>query len=48
VAIGLLLGLLATAVVFPDKSGRLGRARGWALLALYAAYLGLILQKSTA
>lgn len=44
VVIGLLLGLLATAVVFPGKSGRFGRERGWVLLALYAAYLGLILQ----
>jgi cation:H+ antiporter len=46
VAIGSLLGLLATAVVFPGKNGRFGRERGWVLLALYAAYLGLILQKS--
>jgi cation:H+ antiporter len=44
VAIGLLLGLLATALVFPGKSGHLGRERGWMLLALYATYLGLILK----
>jgi len=44
VAIGLLLGLLATAVIFPGKSGHLGHSRGWMLLALYAVYLGLILQ----
>lgn len=48
VAIGLLLGLLATAVIFPGSSGRLGRERGWVLLALYAAYLGLILQGGAA
>jgi cation:H+ antiporter len=36
--------LLVTAVVFPAKNGRLERERGWVLLALYAAYLGLILQ----
>ena len=44
VAIGLVLGLLATAVTFPGKNGLLGRGRGWVLLALYAAYLGLILR----
>lgn len=48
VAIGLLLGLLATAVVFPGKSRRLGRERGWVLLALYAGYLGLIMRGGVA
>jgi len=45
---GLVLGLLATVVIYPGKSGCLGRKRGWSLLALYAAYLGLILQAGAA
>jgi cation:H+ antiporter len=47
VSIGLTLGLLATVAVFPGKSGILGRKRGWGLLVLYAAYLGLILQSGS-
>jgi cation:H+ antiporter len=46
VAIGLLFGLLATAIILPGRNGILGRWRGWALLACYASYLGLILQGS--
>lgn len=46
VAIGLLLGLMATAMSFPGKSGRLGR--GLVLLCLYAGYPGLIMHGSAA
>ena len=44
VMVGLLYGLFATLLVFPGKSGLLGRGRGMILLALYVLYLGLIVQ----
>lgn len=43
VALVLMLGFLSTAMSYPDSSGRLGRGRGWALLAIYVVYVGLIL-----
>lgn len=48
VMVGLLYGLFATLVVFPGKSGLLGRGRGMLLLALYLFYLGLIVQGNAA
>lgn len=46
VAMVLLLGFLSTAVTFPDSGGRLGRGRGWLLLAVYLVYVALILRSN--
>lgn len=42
VAIGLIFGLIATIACFPTGNGKLGRERGWMLLAIYAGYLGVV------
>jgi len=45
VAIPLVFGLLAVAFIFPTRRGFIGRWRGLSLLALYAVYLAIILQR---
>ena len=44
VAVGLVFGLLTTLLTFPGKGATIERRRGIALLALYAAYLGVLIQ----
>lgn len=45
VAIGLLLGIVTTALIFPFGVGFIGRGRGLLLLAIYLAYVVVILQQ---
>ncbi|MFM2141491.1 MAG: hypothetical protein RLZZ476_35 [Verrucomicrobiota bacterium] len=41
----LVFGIVTTLMILPGKGGRLERWRGFVLLALYAAYLTLTLQR---
>jgi cation:H+ antiporter len=43
-ALALMLGFLATAVIYPARSGLIGRGRGVLLLAFYAVYLLIMLR----
>jgi cation:H+ antiporter len=44
VAVALAYGLLALVLCYPTRSGLISRRRGFVLLALYAAYLALIIR----
>jgi cation:H+ antiporter len=46
-ALALMLGFLATAVIYPARSGLIGRGRGVLLLGFYAAYLYVMLRPAS-